>query len=188
MVAPSAHVPLQFGAPPVPGSGARAPAERMLLRLSRVFFQVVPLTMRTHCLLTSLVSQKVLAAMGIAAERVPCQILHAGPSRNIVSGFTGGVDAPDRWDGHVVCVADGFVVDAATYAFEERFGERSPWFVTVPQLQGVRSNVIARLDLAEGATLWWLVPPPGADITLPAQPEPLVDLLAGRLIKALEAD
>ncbi len=177
----------QGGAPRTPRLRAPTPTDEVLSKLSRVFFQVVPPTLRTHCLLTSLVSQRVLLTMGIEAGRVPCQIVHAGPSRNIVSGFTGGVDMPDRWDGHVVCVADGYVVDAATYAFEERFGVWSPWVATVQQLQGVRSHLIARLDLAGGATLWWLTPPSGADLQLPPQSEALVDMLSGRLLQALHA-
>lgn len=202
MTAAPAHGPAPVGARPpalaAAGGGPLSDPSRagtsadpalltLLARLSERFYQVVPPTLRCHCLLSSLVNQQVLHAWGIDAERVPCQIVHAGPSRNIVSGFTGGVDDPERWDGHVVCVAEGFVLDAATHAFEERFGVWSPWFVTVPRMQGVRSHLIARQDLATGATLWWLEPPAGADTRLPAQSQALADSLSQRLLRALKA-
>ncbi|MFO1251023.1 hypothetical protein [Inhella sp.] len=161
--------------------------ERVLGLLARHLFDDVPAHLKTYCAVSSAICQAVLRHFGIAAELQPCQIWHVSGKRNHVIGFLGRPPKPHCWDGHVVCRAGHHLLDAATQHFEVQFGLQVPWVTVVPMIE-LPTQMLARSELASGAQLWWLRPPPGFDPTPPHEPDELVQEHAERLIARLRRE
>ena len=154
--------------------------------LARAYFQVVDLQYRTACMLTATVSCAVLRHFGLDAQVAPCQVWCSLPHHNYVVGFVGNAPKDGKWDGHVVCTTDQFLIDAALFHFPKEFGLETPW-VAVVQRISVPSQMIARHELAADQTLKWLYPPPDSDTHYPEVPQTLVQELAGKLVERLQA-
>ena len=152
--------------------------------LADVFFQVLPGEYRTYCTLTATVACTALTRLGHAAQVVPCQVWMGVGDRRYVIGFVGAAPQVRRWDGHVVCLCGGVLLDAALHHFSREFGLQAP-NVAVARQVGLPSQVIARQSLPGGATLKWMHPPPGAGTDFDPPPAALVDDLAARLVSRL---
>ncbi len=134
------------------------------------FYKVVPHEFKTYCALTAHIIRNTLNHFGIEARLLPCQVWVVTPDRNYIVGFVGQA-APGKWDGHVVCSADTFLIDAALRHFAVEFGLTVP-SIAVTQKFLVPSQVISRLDLDLTSRLWWYMPPDSKDIDLTIPPEP----------------
>ena len=159
---------------------------RTVQALADVFFDVIPHSFNQHCSLTARIAYTSLRHFGIEAELFPCQLWHASPERSIVNGFTGRkTELPGKWDGHIICRAGDWYIDAATAVFRNEFTMEVPSVATF-QVLPVPSAVIGRLDLNATNTLWWFVPPQGINVTPPDDPVELVDQLASALIEKVD--
>jgi hypothetical protein len=161
--------------------------ERELLivkALADNFYKIVPLEYRTFCSLTSRISKAVLLHFGIKAELLPCQIWLVTPEQNFVVGFTGKPATPKKWDGHVVCSGENFIIDAALYHFTREFDLNVPHVAATPRFL-VPTQVIAQLHLNAGNGLWWHCPPTyeGIDMNIPDEPQEVITKFSAQLIE-----
>lgn len=154
-------------------------------RLAGAFYEVVPVQYRTYCSFTSQIMQRVLQHFGVRCERVSCQVWYTKPDHIYVIGFLGKQN-PGKWDGHVVCCADGILIDAATHHFEREFGLGVPWIV-MTQMFAFPTTAIAHRALNATDALWWHPPPEGVDVSPPEEPQELVEQYADGLIRRLSS-
>ena len=122
---------------------------QLVERLAQCFYDVVPAEYKTYCAFTTAIVQTVLQHWGMGCERVPCQVWYSQPGRHYVVGFFNDSDAnanPAKWDGHVACCTDTFLLDTATHHFQREFDVPVPDVAVVP-LFGIRSSVLAHLRL-----------------------------------------
>lgn len=157
--------------------------QELIHQLAHCFYKVVPEEYRTYCAFTSEIIQKVLTHFGVPCERVPCQLWYTQPDHIYVVGFL-GKDDPTKWDGHVVCCADGHLIDAALHHFEKEFGLPVPWMITTPMLS-FPTPALAHIQINGAHGIWWQPPPTGANTQPPAEPQDLVQQYAEALIMAL---
>lgn len=156
----------------------------MVTALASRYFDVVPEDLRTYCSVTAKISSVVLQHYGIESNLLPCQIWYVAPHRNFVIGFLGNPPTPGKWDGHVVCRAGNWIIDAALHHF------KVDWQLEVPPVVAARTfgpvtQVISRIDVNNEARLWWHPPPTGADLNIPPAPLDLVSTYSSRLINLL---
>lgn len=152
--------------------------------LATEFFEVVPEAYETFCSLASRISVEVFRQFAIPANLLPCQLWHVTPESNYVQGFVGAGDA-DRWDGHVVCMTQGLLVDAAVRSFRRDFAFQVPAVAVASRLT-VPSQVIARTYLGDGRRLWWLNAPYGVDTTPPLEPVELIGEFADAIVARIK--
>jgi len=159
---------------------------KVLLRLSQIFYEVVPSQYKTYCAFTSRISLSVLQRFGHAAQVIPCQLSLAVPNQVFIFGF---IDPPpdEQWNGHAVCTSDGYLFDAAL-AHCKKFVEGVPDSLATP-LAPAFATAIARvtLDKQTNLALWWLPPPVGFDTQLPEEPIGLIEHFAEQLFQRLSA-
>jgi hypothetical protein len=153
--------------------------EDVLARLRNYFYEVVPATYQTYCAVTALINVRVLRHFGIDAKLVTCQLWYAGPNGNFVVGFYR--KEAQQWDGHVVCMANGWLLDAALHHIQKHLNVSVPNIV-LSQCFGIASNVISRFDLRDGERLWWHHPPHDLQVEIPREPEDVVARFADELI------
>jgi hypothetical protein len=157
---------------------------RVLTRLTKIFYEVIPPQYKTYCALTSRISYSVLRKFGHEASIVPCQLSLAIPNQIFLFGF---IDPPQQgqWNGHAICTSDGYLFDAAL-AHCKKYIEGIPDSLATP-LAPQFATAIARKTLSESsnAALWWMPPPSGFDTALPDEPEGLIEQFAERLFKRL---
>ena len=148
------------------------------------FYDVVPQRYATYCSFTSRIVQAVLAHFEVHSALVPCQILYCKPDHTYVIGFLGQSN-PGKWDGHVVCRADNWLIDTAVYHFEKMFQLSVPKVLTVPCFE-FPTQVIARCYQSDTDSIWWQQPPAGVNATPPEEPQDMVASYAKALIQKVE--
>lgn len=154
--------------------------------LKENFFEVVPEHFKSFCALNASIVHHTLARFSITSTLQPCQLWCATPTRNVVIGFIHETPLPGRWDGHVVCTAKDWLVDAALIHLRREFDIHVPDIVAIPRFH-IRSQTIARADLDATNRLWWLNPPPGIDATPPHEPEEVIRAHADKLFHRIRA-
>lgn len=160
--------------------------EEVLQRLRDVFYEVVPTTYQTYCVMTARICQQTLQNLGVEAELVPCQLWWAGSDRNYVLGFCREDTAP-RWYGHVVVTTGRWLIDTAVRHLQEDLDVATP-MVIVTDTFAFPSTVIGRFDVREGERLWWHHPPQGMDLTIPEEPGDTIHRLADALTIRIRAN
>jgi hypothetical protein len=155
----------------------------LINQLARCFYTVVPEQYRTYCAFTSEIIEKVLTQLGVPCERVACQIWYTQPDHIYVIGFL-GKNAPQKWDGHIVCCADGHLIDAALHHFEKEFGLPVPWMITTPMLS-FPTPALAHVSMNGTDAIWWQPPPEGIDLQPPPEPADLTQQYADALLLAI---
>lgn len=157
----------------------------ILKNLSEIYYEVVPIKYKTFCSLTSEVSKFVLKYFQIESQLLPCQAWLSSSKRDFIIGFTNS-NLPKKWDGHVVCLAKNWLIDAATHHFKKDFGIDVPDILLSKKFQ-FESNVIARVEFDSSSSIWWFKPPHESKILIPSNPEELIMQLSNTLIDKLEA-
>lgn len=157
---------------------------RLGYALAEHFYEVVPLKYQTYCALTSSILKNVLHLFGIKAELVPCQVWCVSHESNFVVGFLDVAPKLHKWNGHVVCDAGDFIIDAAIKHFDIEFGLTVPAIVRSRKFL-VPTQVISRHNLNERLQLWWHHPPEGVDVTIPNEPSELITKYATQLVERL---
>lgn len=155
----------------------------LIEKLADCFYKVVPDQYRTYCAFTSKIIQNVLGHFGMTCERVPCQIWYSKPNHMYVIGFLGKSN-PEKWDGHVICKTGRLLIDTATHHFERDFGLQVPPMVVTPMFE-FPTTALAHVNINSTDSLWWYLPPQGADVSLPQEPEDLANLYTAELINRL---
>ena len=159
--------------------------EEIFAALGKTFYSVVPAQYNTYCSFTALIAQHALRQFGIAASVVPCQAWYAGPDGNFIVGFY-RKDAPEKWEGHAICVADGWLIDAATHHFRKQLGLEIADIVC-KRTFGIISNVIGRFDVNERQRIWWIQAPHELDTRIPEEPKALVTQFGDALACHMQA-
>lgn len=149
--------------------------------LGNHFYEVVPPSYATYCSFTSRISKAVLEHFGLACQLVPCQIWYCKPDHTYVIGFL-GQSKPNKWDGHVVCRADNWIVDAAIHHFSKEFGLSVPKVVSTTCFE-FPTQPLATWQISSTDSVWWQQPPNGVDTTPPEEPADMVAGYATELIK-----
>ena len=153
--------------------------------LAKDLFEVVPSLYETFCPLVSRIAADVFRRFNVAANLLPCQLWQASDEGNHVIGFMGN-PAPEKWDGHVVCVTSTMLIDAAVRGLHRDFNFAVPAVAVVERFNAT-SHAIARLDLEGSRRLWWFNPPYGFDTTPPLQPVEMIDEYASALADRIRA-
>ena len=164
-------------------SQERSPHAQLIDKLAHSFYQVVPEQYRTYCSLTSAIIEQVLTHFGVPCKRVPCQIWYTKPDHIYVIGFLGKSE-PGKWDGHVVCCADGILIDAAVHHFAREFGLQVPWVITTPMF-AFPTPALAQMNINSTDAIWWQPPPTGLISSSPVEPQELVGKYVDTLIQEL---
>ena len=154
--------------------------------LAKTYYQVVPIELQTYCALTTAISRAVLLEFGIKSRAVPCQVWCSTADQNYLVGFLGTPRHAGKWDGHVICSAGEWFIDAALHHFVKDFGIEVP-SIAVSRKFEAHTQVIGRLDLEEHKTLWWHSPPVGACTQVPNEPKALVSEYALKLVQAMRS-
>ena len=131
--------------------------------------------------------QSVLSQFGLAGRLVPCQLFGLNATKRHVVGFT-RTATNDRWDGHVVCMTDRWIVDTATAHLQREAGFDVPAAVVGRVVPGVRTAIYGECIPNPSTLLLWLNPPQGFDLSPPEEPRGIVDELVGRLVTHLQQD
>jgi hypothetical protein len=152
--------------------------------LAEAFFDVVPENYETYCSLASRIVMDVFRQFSIPANLVPCQLWHLSANTNHVLGFIGS-DASRRWDGHVVCMTETLLIDAALRSFHRDFSFAVPRIAVATRMT-TPSHVLARHKLQDGCRLWWMNPPYGFDPTPPLEPADVVADYAGQIVARMQ--
>lgn len=151
--------------------------------LTLAYAEVVDHGYLTYCALTSEVCRLVLAHFGVAAEVVACQLVASDGQRQFGVGYVGD-NRPGKWDGHAVCLSDGWLFDGTLRHVAIGLGVALPVCVAVRRVDKPGTDVIARFNLAEqGLDLSWRVPPYGANPNIPSEPKEIITPLAAKLIR-----
>lgn len=158
--------------------------ELVFRNLSTLFYRCVPERFKTYCAFTSEISASVLRRFGIAAEVRPCQLSFTNGTNTTLIGFIESVPQK-QWNGHAICVGDGFLIDTAMSHIKKYadgvpdclYTKLAPWY----------SSAIAgfTLDKTSVKMLWWLPPPEGFDPTPPKEPTELIEHYSELLIAEL---
>lgn len=146
--------------------------ETILNVLWDVYYRVLPTELKTFCALTAQITHRALTSMGLSAELVECQILYGYPKGNFAVGFTDKSQL-GKWNGHVVCTCNGWLIDAATCHLQE--AERTVPDMVIVRLLPAWSSVLAKKALDDMRSILWLRPPPGHWTPMPTEPEALVE-------------
>lgn len=158
----------------------------LLSTLAARYFAVIPQQYRTYCSLTAEVSRRVLKHFGVEASLLPCQVWCSSTNgEHHVVGFVGRGSTATKWDGHVVCITNAYVLDASLHHFEREFSVPVPAVLAVQRTR-LTSQSIAVATLAGGQTLLWLQPPHSGSVRIPKAPTELVNELAQKLIVDLQ--
>ena len=156
-----------------------------LTTLANVYYEVVPLKLRTYCSLTARISEVVLQRFGIKATAVPCQLWCSTSDHEYAIGFVGNQPKAGKWDGHAICVAGDWFIDTALSHLQAEFGIDVPPVAFAPRFT-VPTQVIGRIDCGEQKCLSWYHPPSGIDTRMPEEPAALVYEYTSQLIAKLE--
>jgi len=127
-------------------------AEKLLKQMSDVFYDVVPETYKTYCVLVASIAKFALRANGLDAKLTVCQLWYTNAEINYAIGFT-GVDKPGKWDGHVICTSRGYFIDASTSQLKAKDGQ-VPEVVFGPLMPNF-STVLARYSIDRERSVWW---------------------------------
>lgn len=158
----------------------------IITTLATTFFNVVPAQYRTYCALNSLICQAALKHFGIASRVIPTEVWYADATHSYFIGVVTGQQPPNKWAGHAICIADGWLIDAALHHFRKEYGcNNVPDIAALPTF-GIASNMISRLSLGTAERIWWCHPPHDAEITIPNEPADVVALYGGELAKRVE--
>jgi len=149
----------------------KAPVDAVLTALGGTFYQTVPIELRTYCALTAQITAHALADMGLHTHLLECQVLYGYPQGNFLVGFT-DQEQPGKWNGHVVCTCEGWLIDAATQHL--RVVESLMPDLVIARLLPPWSSALAKKSLDEHRSILWLRPPPGNWQPTPSEPMDLV--------------
>lgn len=160
------------------------PELKILEPLKAMYYEIVPLNFRTYCSLTAEISKAVLKHFGIESSLLPCQVWYDAPNNKIAIGFIGNKPKPYKWDGHVVCMTESYLIDAALQSFNVEFGINVP-AVAVCQKCPLPSQVVGLMDMNDKERLWWHHPPQGVDPAIPQESHELISEYSAKLIDRL---
>lgn len=145
--------------------------EATLAALGATYYQTVPSEHKTYCALTAQVTAHALKELGFTAGLLECQVLYGYPQGNFVVGFT-DQEQPGKWNGHVVCSCQGWLIDAATTHLQA--AEPLVPDLVITRLLPPWSSALAKKSIDEQRSILWLRPPPGNWQPMPAEPAELV--------------
>ena len=158
--------------------------EELCRRIQDDFFNIVPSNYKTYCSFNSRICVYALRSLGVRAILKPCQLWHAGKDSSVVIGFLGNRPTKNKWDGHVICQAGSWFIDAAVSHFSSEFSLKVPEII-VGKCFDLPSRVIARTYISSQESLWWIDPPNESRRNPPVEPRELVEkygtLLADRV-------
>jgi hypothetical protein len=149
----------------------KAPVDAVLTALGETYYQNVPIAFRTYCALTAQITAHALTVMGLRARLVESQVLFGFPQGNFVVGFT-DQEQPGKWNGHVVCACEDWLIDAATHHL--RVAEPLAPDLVIARTLPPWSSALAKKSLDEFRSIMWLRPPPGNWQPTPSEPLDLV--------------
>ena len=158
--------------------------QQILVRLREDFYRAVPLKYQTYCVLTAHICQRALRHFGIPSDVVPCQLWWSAADSNFVVGFHDRIRA-EQWNGHVICMGKGWLIDAAVHHIQKSTGAAVPNIV-VAKTFDIASNALSRC-IVNDASLWWHRPPPDVEIKVPKEPEELIVRYADELVATMQS-
>jgi len=91
-----------------------------------------------------------------------------------VIGFVGNESRVGKWDGHLICVSETWIIDAAVSNLAIDFGLQVP-DVIVSRCFDLPSRVFARGRLSDQESLMWVEPPRGFLIVAPDEPQAIIE-------------
>lgn len=145
--------------------------EATLNELGKAYYQVVPVEYRTFCSFTAQATSLALRELGFSSQLLQCQVLYGYPKGNLAVGFT-DQEKPGKWNGHVVCTCEGWLIDAATSHL--RAAEPLVPDLVITRLLPTWSSALAKKSIDEQRSILWLRPPPGKWQPMPAEPADIV--------------
>ena len=143
-------------------------------RIGAQFFNVVPRELRSYCSLNSRICHHALTRLGVDSMLRPCQLWHLGPRVNFVIGFVGNESLLGKWDGHLICVSETWIIDSAVSNLAIDFGLQVP-DVIVGRCFDLPSRVFARGRLSDQESLIWVEPPRGFLTVAPDEPQAIIE-------------
>ncbi len=169
------------------------PAQVLIVQtLAQQFYTVVPRDYRTYCSFTARIACAALRGLGLQADLLACQMWCVTPQENYVVGFLDRAPPEaGRWNGHVICVAGNYFIDAAVCNFERDFQLQVPTIVH-GKMFGESTTVIARVnfsraDMATPLQLWWHHASRSVNARVPDEPAKMVADFAARLVARVRA-
>lgn len=156
----------------------------ILKSVEKNFFDVVPQKFETFCALNASIIAATLRHFNIVAKVQPCQLWCATPSNNFIVGFIHETPMEGKWDGHAVCAAKDWIIDAGLSHLRRDHGISVPPIAVIPRFM-VRSQTIARADISATERIWWMRPPSDVNAQPPQEPEDVVSACAQALINRI---
>jgi len=159
--------------------------KNILEKLTNHFFEAVPLELSTFCAVDSRIACEVLKHFGFEATLYACQVRHYSSKGTYAVGFVEGKLATSQWNGHVICKTKNWFIDSALHTFKKNFK------VEVPLVVGIRADdferqQIAHHSLIDGSEIKWFQAPKNFDLTIPEEPQEIIQKYTDELIKIIE--
>jgi hypothetical protein len=114
-----------------------------------------------------------------------CQMRHYSSKGIYAVGFVEGKLAPSQWNGHVICKTKNWFIDATLHTLNKNFKVEVPFIVST-KASDFENHQFAQYDFDDGSVLRWFQPPENFDLTIPDEPQEIVQKYAKELIKIIE--
>jgi hypothetical protein len=164
---------------------ATEPQKRVIELGFQKFYEVVPRSFRLHCHFNSQILARTFKALGLDAEVLPCQVMCSAAESVTVLGFAASPDSvTGGWTGHAVCRVYDWLIDAATFHFNQLRGIPTPE-IAYSNIFPVASPVLGRFQVSDSIKLWWMKLPPDFEVTYPAENEELIATYSSQLTALL---
>jgi hypothetical protein len=100
---------------------------QILQLLVREFYVALPESLKTYSVFTTHLFSKALQYYGIKTRVLPCRLWCSTlkTKKEFVGGFFNFGDA-EKWNGHIICLAGDWLIDAAIYHLNPTFGYQVP--------------------------------------------------------------
>ncbi len=133
---------------------------RILQMVVREFYVALPESLKTYSVFTTHLLSKALQHYRIKTRVIPCRLWcsTSKPKKEFVGGFFNFDDAT-KWNGHVICLAGDWLVDAAVYHLNPTFGYQVPKIIA-KRIVFPEPLIYARHKLNRKAEfVWYRLPP-----------------------------
>jgi len=136
------------------------------------YYAVLPAALQVHSVFATHILSTVLHRFGIRTRVLPCRLwcssLHtSAPGRRETVGGVVNYGNSEKWNGHVICLAGDWLVDAALYHLNPAFNYEVPKIIATRMLQPAPGTYARYQWRRNSEFIWYRLPPnaPAVSVT-----------------------
>ena len=161
--------------------------KNILKKLEQYFYDVVPLQLKTYCVVDSQIACQVLNHFDMKATLYPCQMRHYSDKGIYAVGFVEGKIPATQWNGHVICKTQNWFLDASLFTLSKNFQIEVPLVLDI-RADDFEMQEFAHHNLSDGSVLKWFQAPENFDPKIPDEPQEIIRKYAQDLIKMIDVE